>query len=304
MLMETLSGLLIKVICMVLFGVFLRKKNIITKELQAGLSSLLLNAILPISVVGSVEPQCTPRMVQALLWTALISTVYYFFAFGLSKLMTAKMSLSVQGKQIFIMMNMFANVGFIGMPLCSALCGKEGFLIAVVYNLVYQVFLVFVGIPMLRGQKGICWEMLKDPLLIVSLAALAVFVSPFRLPTVVQEVCDDIGSMMVPVSMLIIGSDLADQKLSVLFKDVHSYLVCTMRLIVYPLLMFVIIKQMDLPSMVLVPTILLTALPCGSLNVILAKQYDCEPEFASRAVILSMVLMVITLPGILWIMGQ
>lgn len=303
MLMDTLGELLFKVFCMVLFGAFLKKIRIITKGMQEGLSSLLLNAILPISVIGSAEAECTPEMVQALLWAAIVSAIYYIVAFLIAKLIAAPMGMGMRKKNIFISMNMFANVGFIGMPLCGALCGKEGFLIAVIYNLIYQIFLVFVGIPMMKPGNGVSWDMLKDPLLLVSVAAIVIFVSPFRLPSAIQGVCDDIGSMIVPVSMMIIGSDLADQRLLEIFRDGKAYVVSIMRLLVYPLLMFLILKVMSVSNMILIPMVLLTALPSGSLNVILAKEYDCEPEFASRTVILSMILMITTLPIILWIIS-
>jgi len=42
--------------------------------------------------------------------------------------------------------------------------------------------------------------------------------------------------------------------------------------------------------------VLMAALPCGTMNVIFAEKYDCAPEFASRTVIQSLVLMIITLP--------
>ena len=299
--METLNNLLIKIVCMVLFGFFLKKSRIITNEIQAGLSSLLLNAILPVSVLGSADAEATPEMVHALLWATLISACYYVAAFFMAKLLTCRIPMGKQKQNIFVAMNMFANVGFIGMPLCSALFGKEGFLIAVIYNLVYQIFLVFVGIPMMKPGKGVSWDMLKDPLLIMSMAALAIFASPFRLPPIIQEVCDDIGSMMVPVSMIIIGSDLANQKLSQIFQDSTAYIVSAMRLIVYPLAMYGILKIIAMPNTVFMPMVLLTALPSGSLNVILAKEYDCEPDFASRTVILSMILMIVTLPLVLYI---
>lgn len=60
-------------------------------------------------------------------------------------------------------------------------------------------------------------------------------------------------------------------------------------------------KIIAVPNTVFMPMVLLTALPSGSLNVILAKEYDCEPDFASRTVILSMILIIVTLPLVLYI---
>lgn len=157
-------NIFIQISLMILFGFFLRKKNIITDELQKGLSNLLLTAILPVSVLGSVGIECTYEVVYGLIICAIISTIYYVIAFFLSLFVAKKSKLNESKKRIFILLNMFANVGFLGLPLSEALCGKEGFLIAVVYNLVYQVFLVFVGIPIIRNQLKTSWELFKDPL--------------------------------------------------------------------------------------------------------------------------------------------
>lgn len=297
--MKILSELFIQISLMILFGFFLRKKNIITDELQKGLSNLLLTAILPVSVLGSVGIECTYEVVYGLIICAIISTIYYVIAFFLSLFVAKKSKLNESKKRIFILLNMFANVGFLGLPLSEALCGKEGFLIAVVYNLVYQVFLVFVGIPIIRNQLKISWELFKDPLLITSVVAILIFISPFRFPYVIQDVLDMVGGMMVPVSMIIIGADLANQKLYDIFKDKKSYLICFFRLVLFPSIIWIIMKILGISGNIILPVALLTALPCGSLNVILAKQYECEVDFASRTVILSMIFMIITLPIII-----
>ena len=47
---------------------------------------------------------------------------------------------------------------------------------------------------------------------------------------------------------------------------------------------------------------LITGLPSGSLNVIVAQQQESEPDFAARAVVQSMVYMVVSLPVLVWAM--
>lgn len=297
--MRILSDLFIQISMMIVFGFFLRKKNLITDEFQKGLSNLLVTAILPVSVLGSVGIECTYDVLYGFIICVIISTLYYLIAFSFSLFFAKKSKIKDTKKRIFILLNMFANVGFLGLPLSEALCGKEGFLLAVVYNLVYQVFLVFVGIPVIRKQSEISWELFKDPLLITSVVAILIFISPFRFPYVIQEVLDTIGGMMVPISMIIIGADLANQKFSDIFKDIKSYTVCFFRLILYPVIIFGIMKIFNISNNIILPIVLLTALPCGSLNVILAKQYECEVDFASRTVILSMIFMIITVPMII-----
>ena len=42
--------------------------------------------------------------------------------------------------------------------------------------------------------------------------------------------------------------------------------------------------------------VLMTALPCASMNVILSERYDCAPKFCARTFVLSFALMAITMP--------
>ena len=305
---KTMMELFIEIALMITFGFFLQKRKIITRELQDGLSDLLLYAILPISVLGSVNIERTQEMMKSLIQCAIFSTLFYLISFAVAFCVSRKIEMQSGEKNIFILMNMFANVGFLGMPLTEALCGKQGFLLAVIYNLVYQIFLVFLGIPLLKifrkEQKNVIdWRMLLDPLLIISLIALIIFLSPYQLPEIIQKTCDDIGSMMVPVSMFIIGGDLAEQKWKDIFQDKNAYLVCSFRLLIYPIILLYILKWFKISANVMIPVVLLTAMPCGSLNVILAKEYNCAAEFAARTVILSMILMIITIPCIMIFMG-
>ena len=78
--------------------------------------------------------------------------------------------------------------------------------------------------------------------------------------------------------------------------DKYSYLVSLIRMLILPAIMFLILLVLKLPFGIAGTCAVLTALPCGSLNVIYAEQYNCEPEFASRTVVQTMVFMVVTLP--------
>ena len=52
----------------------------------------------------------------------------------------------------------------------------------------------------------------------------------------------------------------------------------------------------EVPHLVALVCVLMTCLPSASLSVVFAQQYDCEPEYASRAVVQGMLLMIVTIP--------
>ena len=70
-----------------------------------------------------------------------------------------------------------------------------------------------------------------------------------------------------------------------------------MKLIFFPVIMMVLMLVIPgIPNIVKVICCLISCIPSGSLCVVFAQQYDCEPEYASRAVVQSMLVMLITIP--------
>lgn len=302
-----LGQLLFKIVFMAALGFFLRKREIITEELQRGLSALLLSVILPFSILTSSDSVFTADMAEKLFLSGLISCGYYIAASAVMVLVLRVLKTEKSRRGIALTMAVFANVGFIGFPVVAELYGKEGTLYAVIYNLAYQVFLFTVGTALLSGKKKIDWkEMLLDPMTLSSLAAVLIFLSPCRFPALLSESFDNLGSMTVPLSMMIIGCDMAPVNLRVLFTDSLSYLVSGLRLLLFPALLALLLKYLEAPPSLARVMVLMTALPCGSLNVILAERYGCEKQFAAATVVQSMVLMILTIPvvlfgsGVLW----
>ncbi len=304
--LSVLGQLLFKIVFMAALGFFLRRREIITGELQKGLSNLLLTVILPLSILTSSDSVFSPGMAGGLFRSGAIACGYYAAALVLTVWLFGRLKTERSRRGIAATMAVFANVGFIGFPVVAELYGKEGTLYAVIYNLAYQIFLFTAGTALLSGKKEVDWkEMLLDPMTATSLAAIAIFLSPLRFPAIVTESFDAVGSMTVPLSMMIIGCDMAGMKGRALFSDALSYFVSGLRLLAFPAVLALLLKAAGTEASLARVMVLMTALPCGSLNVILAERYGCEKQFAAATVVLSMVLMVVTVPvvllGIAWL---
>jgi hypothetical protein len=201
-----------------------------------------------------------------------------------------------QKKRIFVTMTVFANTGFVGFPLMLALFGHEGLLLAVVFNMAYNVFMYSYGIYLLSGKNGGFGKIVFNPVSIASIAAILLFISPLRLPPIISSPISEIGSMTVPVSMIIIGASLAPIPIRSICSDLHAYFVSAIRLLILPGLVLLVVMFLPINPVNASVIVLMSALPCGSMNVILSEKYDCEPEFAARTVVQSMLLMMLTLP--------
>lgn len=298
--MDVLLQVFIKIVVAVTLGFILRKAKVIDSHMQKGLSDILLLAILPFSILSSANYEKTPEVQEGMLIVFAAAMIYYIVTLVVMRLISKELPYEEKEKRVFVTMVTFANTGFVGFPVVSALYGDQGLLMAVVFNLTYNLFMYTYGIYLLSGKTGSLKNILLNPVNIASVAAIAIFISPFRFPTYVEGPIELISVMTVPLSMIIIGSNLAAMPFTKVISDLKSYFISLIRLVVLPGLMllgmYLAMKGFDITPMAASVAVLMCALPCGSMNVILSEKYDCAPEFAARSTVLSMLLCMGTLP--------
>ncbi|MFV0352139.1 MAG: AEC family transporter [Oscillospiraceae bacterium] len=299
--MGALWVLLAQIAIMVLFGFVLHKTHIIDASFRARLSTLLLRAVLPAGILVSGNSEFVPSMGIGVLQAGIIAVGYYVLALVAVVVLSRAMKLPSEKSGLFANMSVFANTAFIGFPIASALFGSEGVLYAVIYNLAFQLFLFTIGVRLLNKEEKFNWKkFLLDPMMIVSVLAIVIFFSPFRLPEVVLGAFNQIGQLSAPLSLIIIGSNLAEIKLSSLWNNPLSYVVSFLRMLVFPLAMLGVLWALGMRGVLPASCVLLTALPVGSTNVILAEQQQKDVRFAASTVLQSMVLMIVCLPIVLY----
>ena len=300
---ETVLELLAQVALLMALGFFLKKRRLITPEFQQGLADFLMYAVMPFSVLASAGSEFSPQLAGRLGQAGLIACGYYLAALPLCGLLARQVfkKKAAPGRQgIFVTMAVFANTGFIGLPVVKALYGSEGFLYGIIYNMAYQVFLFTLGVMLLGGSRKFPWRALYgDPVTVLSVAALAIYLSPFRFPPLLNGLFNQIGDMCVPISMIVTGCCVADVKLTGLFREKSAWLISLLRLLALPLAMLAVLRLLRVSPVLAAACVVLTALPVGSLNVILAQRYGADTNYATTAVVQSMLLFLGALPLVL-----
>ncbi len=287
-----------KIALLVALGYFLRKREIITQQFQEGLTSFMMKVALPANVLTTANNTFSWELSQNLLIVVAVAACYYVATLLLTRAVGRLLPLSANGKVLFSVMAVFANTAFIGFPLAEELMGSEGLLYAVVFNMVWILFFFTIGSSMMSGQKKFQLKsILQVPVSLASIAAILIYVSPFRFPYFLQDTLSTLGNMVVPLSMLLIGCSLVQVRLTHILLDPYSYFISALRLVIFPFLMLGILWLIPgIPNLVALVCCLACCLPSASLCVVFAQQYHCEPAYASRAVVQGMVLMIVTIP--------
>jgi predicted permease len=131
---------------------------------------------------------------------------------------------------------------------------------------------------------------------VASAIALLLYFCNITLPKVATETFSFLGNMTPPLSMIILGSVLAEYPLSSIFKDLKINLMLIVKQLLLPVIATVL-AHLVFTDPVITGIITLTfAMPCATMTVMLSKEYKSDTLTASAGVVFTTVLSLITIP--------
>ena len=279
------------------FGYLLKKVKCIDKDVQTGLNRLLLNAILPATILSSGQMEVSGEVLANMKTLVFLAFGYYIFAGLLARVCFNGQKMEKEKKQVAELMVMFSNVGFIGFPITNELFGAEGTLYTVIYNLAYQVVFFTYGVLVFQEKNTFSLKtFLRTPATVASILCLGCFARNIRIPSGVEGAIDMVGNMTTPMSLLLIGCMLADLKFKDLFDDIKMYVVIVLRMVVCPAAMYMAARAFRLTNSAVGTSVILMGMPVASLIAIYAEEYHKAEKFAAKTVVISMLAMLISLP--------
>ena len=303
---STLLVCLAQISVFVLLGFFLRKKGKFSDQTQSDLTGILLNIIAPCVILVSSRQQFDRGAGNSVFLCMGAGLVYYTLWLAVCLLLFRIIPTSDDRRGVSVTSCVFGNTGFIGYPLVIALLGQDRMLFASSFEIWFNLFIFTIGVQLISGKKGeFSFKKLITPCTVSVVISLIIYFSPYRLPDVVYDTMSMISAMMVPVSMIIIGSGLPGMNFKSMFSDWHAYVVVVMRQILIPVTTVMILKMIPAFSDQVIAVIaIISAVPTGSYNVILSRRYSGKEQvdYANSILLLSLLTSFITLPLIIGVL--
>lgn len=283
-------------ILMMAVGVILRKLNIITDQVNKGLSYILVNVTMPFLIINSFNFSFSKSMLQKGIMIFLYSLVIHIFLIILSKITYFKFP--QDKKKVMKFATIFSNCGFIGYPIVAGLYGKVGVFYTSIYTIPFNIFLWSYGTLLFtdKNDENIFKKVFLTPPMIALFIGLIMFFFSLKLPNPIIKTAESIGNMTTPLSMFVIGAMLADVKLKEIFSGISVYYVNLIKLIVAPLIVFLFLNALGVQKTVLDICVILTAMPSGTIVGVFAENYGGDKKIASKCAFLSTILSVFTIP--------
>jgi len=200
----------------------------------------------------------------------------------------------------------YANAGFMGIPLCFMLFGEASLAPVVLTVLLTACILFGVALALIEldthRNSGIAaatrktlWALMRNPLLSAPLLGIVWSLGHLPLPSAADNFLGLLGSAASPCALVCIGLFLAQPHVDSDAPGVARLVV--LKLLVQPALTALLaFGVFSMPPVWAWCAVITSALPIGTGPFMLAQLYQRHAATASRAILISTVLSVITIP--------
>ena len=288
-------------------GYLMGRLGILGGPMRKGISNLILTLCLPCAILASANIPFTREQQITIVYVLAAAFVFYVVSFLIFTAVGHKLIPEPRKRGLYICLCTFANTSFVGFPIAQVLVGEIAIFYGSVFNIMYNLFMFTYGIYLLTGTRKGIGKMLRsamlDPCALASFAMVAICLFQIKFPAFLNDGLNLLGNTCTPLAMLVIGAGMTECRLHEVFSQRIIYSVSIARLVVMPLLVFGALWLLKVDPVVSIVCTLMCALPSGSLNSIFAEKYDCEPDFANKTVVQGNLLILITAPLLVALLG-
>jgi malate permease and related proteins len=238
----------------------------------------------------------------AIAWAAMLTglgLMYGFLGNGV-----VKWPRSTQGTALLAAM--LGNTGYVGFPIILTLFGDAGFAWALFYDLLGTTVGAYGLGALIASRYGGSTHsgavMLKNALMNPTIAAFGLALG-YRdpLPGNLDAILTAIAWGAIGLALLLIGMRIRQLKS---LQQLQSVLLpIGLKMLLVPLLMWVISHALPIPTIAKQVIVLQSAMPPAFATVVLTENYNLDPEFAVAVVAGGTIGLLFTLPLWLWLLG-
>jgi len=280
-----------------LFGKF----KVLTQDGNKALSKFVLFIALPCTVLNSVFEIEADITISSTLYFMLMSLLSIVIAFAIAVPLILLLSGKKGDRGLLSFMSVFSNSGFMGFPVVIALFGSASAFYVALFNIPFNAIVFSLGIFMIAGKGGrFDPKILLNPTLITCILSVAIALTGPQIPFVITEAIRITGNITTPGAMIVIGASLAFIPLKSVFSDWRIAPVTLIKLIIVPVITWLILKQFITDEFILGVLVVIACMPTAAMSAMLALEYGGNERTASAGIFTTTLLSAISVPLIVY----
>ncbi len=284
-------------------GYIMKKMRFGGDRLPAELSNLILYFAQPALIINTYIRDFDKRILAGVAWVFVISLVYHGIIFALSLCFFKKAPEAK--KKVYRYGVLFSNASFLGIPLVQSVAGDIAVIYVCVFVIAFNIYAWSVGCYIYTGDRKYMSikKMFINPATVPTYIGFIFFFTPLNtyVPSFATELLGYLESLVVPLSMIIVGLRFADLEFKSAFKDKYLPLALVLRLFAAPIISFVIVKAIMLCGVTLSADVTVTIMICSATPVavyasMMAEKFGGDAVTAGKFVAVSTLCSLATIP--------
>lgn len=302
----TTLNIVLPIFLLILLGLFLRRVGVLDEEGCGRMNTFCFNVLVPTMVFYNIYTADLSHFAQPkLLLFCLLAVTASFLLLMLiiPRVVGDRSRVGVMVQGIFR-----SSFVVLGMGLAASMYpGQDLSVIAIASTVVAPLFngLSVVALEIYSQKrpdpKKIALDVLKNPLIIASAAALLLLLAGIRFPAVIDTVIGNVSATATTISLIVLGGGLTFQGIGSYKKELAAAVFC--KLVALPLVLLPIAVWLGFRRMELFCVLIMAASPSTVTASIMARNTPgADWQLSAQIVVFSTSLSVVSLFGFIYVL--
>ena len=289
-----LQGTLVLII---LAGVVLKKIGVLDASGKKTLTDLCVDIVIPCNIVKSFLVGFQPDVIRACAGLLVVGFLLQILCVVFNKFLFHRYA--EQQRKVLQYCTIVSMGGFLGNPVAEGVFGDLGLLYTSMFLIPMRVVMWSAGTSYFvagsTDKKKVIKNVLTHPCLVAVYIGLILMITQLQLPEMLVSAVKSVGGCNSALTMFIIGTILADVKLTTIVNPT-TLAFSVFRLGILPAIALGVSRLFGLDTVATGIAVLMTGMPAGATAAIFAARYDSDAPFATRCVVLTTLISMFTLP--------
>ena len=290
---------------MMLIGAYLKKRGIIDANGKKCLTDLCVNVVIPCNIFKSCLIEFNMGIFRSCALLLASAIVMQLICLTLNRFIFNRYA--PQQKKVLQYCTIVPMSGFLGNPIAEGIYDQLGVLYTSIFLIPMRVVMWSVGTTYFvadaeMDRKQVLKNVMTHPCLVSIYLGVFCMVTQIPLPGVITETVRYIGNCNSALTMFIVGTILADVKLTTIFNR-NTLIFSVFRLMLLPAVALGVGSVLGLDEISLGISVLMTGMPAGATAAIFAARYNSDAPFATKCVVMTTLVSMLTLPVWCYLIG-
>ena len=281
-----------------ILGYIFRKAGMISNEGKSLLTDLVLYVTLPASIIKSFQIEFNHQILVSCIVVIVVAAGIQVGAWLLGMILYP--GFPDERKKVLQYATICSNAGILGNPIAEGIFGSMGLLYASIYTIPQRTFMWSIGLTYFTqapDMKTLIKKVSTHPCIVSVVIGMLIMVFQIPVPGFLSLTIKNIAGGNTFLAMSLVGTILAEVPFrSLPEKDTVYY--SFIRLFFIPFLVYLACHFAQVDSLVTGVSVVLSGMPSASVTAVLAAKYGKDEVFATKCVVLSTLLSMVTVP--LW----